>query len=129
MAGGELHQGRAGGVAEALIGAADRLAQFGFGKAFRDEGLDDAEGGLLVADPLERGDGGGVHLGHRLGDIEAAVAGEPGQHRLGKGQGGGLPAGGDIAHQSPRVIGRRIRQTSAIVIPRQIAAKENHWIA
>ena len=129
MAGRQLHQRRARGMAEALIGPADGIVKLGFGKAFRDKGADDAEGRLLVGQPFQRGDGGGVHLRNGFGHIKAPVARKAGHHRLGKGQNGRLPAGRDIAHRSSYLVMRRIRQTSPIVIPRQITAKENHWIA
>ena len=82
VVGAKLDKRRARVVAEARIGAGDDVGQFRIGESVADEGAHDAEGGLFVAQPRQRRDVARRHLRDGLGDIEAAVARQPRQHRL-----------------------------------------------
>jgi hypothetical protein len=68
---------RAGGMAEARIGARDDVGELGIGEGVADEGPHHAKRDLLVGQTGERGD---IGLGHarQLGrHIEPAVARKP----------------------------------------------------
>ena len=98
MVGCQLHQGRAGGVAKALIGLADGAAKLGIGEGVADKGAHDAKGGFLVGLPAKRRDLLRRQGRDRFRHIKAAVAGKPGQHGFVEGQDGGLPPCGNVTH-------------------------------
>ena len=99
MIGADLHQRRAGGVAETAVGARDDALQFGIRETLANEGPHDAKCDIFIGQPGEGGDIGCAHRRDGFGQIQPAVAGEPGQHGLFKAQYRGLPASGMIAHR------------------------------
>ena len=98
VVGRQLHQGRAGGVAEALIGLADGAAKLVVGEGVADEGAHHAKGGLLIGQPAKRHDRLRRQGRDRFRHIKAAVAGKAGQHGFVEGQDGGLPPCGNVTH-------------------------------
>jgi hypothetical protein len=126
----DLHEGRAGGMAEAGVGARRCGAELVVGEGRRREGAHDAEGHLLVCEAREGGDFVMRQGRHGLGHVEPAVAGEAGQHGVAEAEHRGLPAGRDVAHGEVLHTCRSlIRHRRNPVIPAQTAARPNHWMA
>ena len=94
----QLHQGRAGGVAKALIGGRDQTLELIIGEKPTDEGLHHPEGHLFIGQPRQRGDLGLGHYGHGFGHIQPTIACQTRHHRFAKGQNGGRAPCRDIAH-------------------------------
>ena len=59
---------------------------------------DDPLGDVGIAAAGKAGDLTGRQRRPGLGHIKPAIAGEPGQQRIGEGEGGSLPAGGHMQH-------------------------------
>ena len=108
----QLHQRRAGVVAEPGISARDDLGEVVLAESVADERPHHPERDLLVGQPRQRGDLRLAELRHLGGHVEPAVAGQAGQHRLLETQFRRTAAGRDIAHGDHSFSRRRRRDSS-----------------
>ena len=113
VVGADLLHRAARGVAEGGVGARDDGAERVLGEGVGHERAHDAERDLLVRQPRQRRDLGLGHRGPGLGHVQAAVAGQPAQHRLLEAQRGRLPACRDVSHP-PLTRRRGARDTPGI---------------
>ena len=144
----DLRQRAARGVPEPCIGAGDDVAELLLAERVADKGAHHSLGDRLVGLAREPGDRLGAECRPCLGHIKAAVAGEPGQHRLFEIQNRGGAPRADIVHwlglpsvrprqaidlsrpcRNQALARRRARRTSATANPAQITAIENQVIA
>ena len=93
----ERHHGR---MAEGRIGLVGHAAKIGIGDVARDERLDHLDRDFPVRATEEPRDGLGRQLRPDLGHIQAAVAGEPGQHHVAEPEFRGLAPGRKIVRQA-----------------------------
>ena len=126
----QLHQWRAGGVAEPGIGAVDTAAEFGVAERFAHEWAHHAKGDLFIALAFHCGN---VVMRQRrdLGrHIQAAVTGQTCQHGVFECQLGRFATGRDIFHKLGLSGRRRLpRRAKTRVIAAQIRASENQVMA
>ena len=94
----QLHQRRPRGVAKALIGALDDAGQVLVGETVADERAHDPKRNLFIGAPGQGGNLGLAQGRDGLGQIQPAVAGQPGQHRLLKVQRGCSTPGRNVTH-------------------------------
>ena len=95
----QLLQRRARRVVEALIGAGNQAPEFVIGEGIADERAHHAKSHILVAKAGQCRDLLWRHHGDAGWQIQSAIAGKPGHHRLAKGQFGRRAAGGKIVHR------------------------------
>ena len=87
-------------MAEGGIGLVRHAAELGVRDLAADEGPDHLDRDLPIGTAEEAGDGFGRELRPGVGHIQAAVAGEPGQHHVAEAEFGGLAPGRDITSRT-----------------------------
>ena len=88
------------GMAERGIGLVGHAAEIGVGDLAADKRADHIDRDFPIGPAEESGDGFRRKLRPGFGHVEAAVAGEPGQHHVAETQGRGLPPGRNIPRQT-----------------------------
>ena len=96
----DLGEGAHGRMAEGGVGCLDHAAEIG-GSNVVDESAEHGLGDVGVAPAREIGDRLARERRPSLGQIEAAVAREPGQHRVGEADRRRFAAGRDMKHDQP----------------------------
>ncbi len=96
----ELGQRRHRRVAEIAVGLACHAGEVGFGDGTVSETLDHLDGDFGIGPAGEAEDGITIELRPGFRHVEAAVAGEPREHGVGKAERRGLASGRDMAQSS-----------------------------
>ena len=99
MVWGQLHHGRARGMAKGCVGVRDQRAKLSVGEGVTDKGAHNGKGDVLVGLPGHRGDLICAERWNCLRHVKPAVSGKAGQHGLFKGQGRGGATGRNVAHK------------------------------
>src|ERR1700704_4646249 len=87
-------------MTECRIGFIRHAAEIRVGNLSSDKRADHIDRDLPIRPAKKSGDGLGRKLRPRFGHVEAAVAGEPGQHHVAETQCGGLPPGRNVSRQT-----------------------------
>ena len=106
----DLGQRRGRRVAESGIGVLSQRQQLGLREILADIRRDDTGRGFGVGQAGERADRLGRDHRRPLGRIEAAIASEPGQHRIAEAEPRRFAARGKITHVSWIPSGQRLRR-------------------
>ncbi len=86
-------------MAESSIGLVGHAAELGIRDLAGDERLDDFDRDLPIGPAEKLRDHVMREKRPGLGHVEAAIAGQPGQHHVAEGERGGFPASGHVTRQ------------------------------
>ncbi len=94
----ELDQRRDRGMAKPAVSLARHAGEIAFGDGIADERADDLHRHFGVRPASKSGDRVGIEPRPGRGDVEATIAAQPCQHRIGKTERRGFAPRGDVMH-------------------------------